>query len=275
MATAIGLIREANELVPVNGDFESYCKTRIKLYTQAIELDPNNSTAYHNRGFVYTSLKNYAQALADFTRAIECDAENDDSYASRGNVYNEIGEYQKAIADLSKSIELNLMLKSRGYFCTSLNYHYIELGKAYRNLKDYRRAEDYFTKAIEEFSLDSEAYYERGLVYYECGDYERALADFNKAFEYGFADNRNNWSEKLIAFYGYNGRWAMFHKKRGDTHFNLKNYPEAVADFSRAIELAPNFAEAYQNRGICYKYLDDGLKAEADFARAEELEGRN
>lgn len=140
MASALSLIREANNLIPVNGDYESYCKATINLLTKAIELEPNNSTAYHNRGFSHHALKNYSQAISDYTKAIEFDPENHDSYCGRGCVYNDIGEYEKAVADLKKSIELNFLWKRRGYWTSGPGYCYEELGKAYYNLKDYARA---------------------------------------------------------------------------------------------------------------------------------------
>jgi tetratricopeptide (TPR) repeat protein len=41
---------------------------------------------------------------------------------------------------------------------------------------------------------------------------------------------------------------------------NLKKYEEAARDFTKAIELQPNLAEAYYNRGVMA--YDTGKKAE-------------
>jgi tetratricopeptide (TPR) repeat protein len=51
-------------------------------------------------------------------------------------------------------------------------------------------------------------------------------------------------------------------------------YDRAIAYFNKAIEINPNFAEAYYNRGIAYfgKYQDD--KAIADFTEAIEINPR-
>lgn len=272
MATALSLIREADNLIPVNGDYESYCKAKINILTNAIELEPNNSTAYYNRGFSHYALKNYTQAISDFTKAIEFDPEDDEPYRGRGTVYNDIGEYEKAIDDLTKAVELNFLWKRRGYWTSGSGYCYDELGKAYYNLKDYERAEDYFTKAIEESGFDYDAYYGRGLIYYDLGNYERALADFNKAFDFGFTNNPwsdKSWGEKFVA--DYKDKWALFHQKRGATHYKLKNYVDAVADFSKAIEYNPDNAEFYDIRGRAYVALGETDKASADFSKAENL----
>ena len=52
---------------------------------------------------------------------------------------------------------------------------------------------------------------------------------------------------------------------------NLGQYERAIQDYDKAIELNPNLAEAHQNRGICYKNLGDEAKAQADFDKAKEL----
>ena len=42
-------------------------------------------------------------------------------------------------------------------------------------------------------------------------------------------------------------------------------------DYNKAIQLNPNFAEAYFGRGKCYEAMGDKAKAQADFAKAKEL----
>ena len=51
----------------------------------------------------------------------------------------------------------------------------------------------------------------------------------------------------------------------------LKSYSQAIADYTQAINLNPNFASAYQGRGLCYKAIGRNSEAEKDFAKATEL----
>ena len=48
----------------------------------------------------------------------------------------------------------------------------------------------------------------------------------------------------------------------------------AIADYSKAIERIPEYANAYYNRGNAKKARGDQVGADADFAQAAKLKGR-
>lgn len=58
---------------------------------------------------------------------------------------------------------------------------------------------------------------------------------------------------------------------KGGSKFNLNTYKEALLDFNRAIDLEPDFAEAYYNRGVLKNSMGDKKGAAADFLKAEKL----
>ncbi len=57
----------------------------------------------------------------------------------------------------------------------------------------------------------------------------------------------------------------------GFTHFGVNRYDLAVADFTKAIELDPNYLVAYYNRGVAYFDLGQYDVAIMDFTKAMEL----
>jgi serine/threonine protein kinase len=59
---------------------------------------------------------------------------------------------------------------------------------------------------------------------------------------------------------------------RGAACYALKQYDEAVADFSEAIRLKPDSILAYRNRANCYDAQGRKARAERDRAKAESLE---
>jgi len=66
--------------------------------------------------------------------------------------------------------------------------------------------------------------------------------------------------------------FANAYYNRGTAYNYLKRYEEAIADYIRAIDIDPNFAYAYNGRGIAYKNLKRYEEAIADHTRAIELD---
>ena len=52
------------------------------------------------------------------------------------------------------------------------------------------------------------------------------------------------------------------------------NYEMAAQEFTKAIELDPDYAAAYYNRGLAYGMLGQRQNADADFAKACFLDGK-
>jgi tetratricopeptide (TPR) repeat protein len=59
---------------------------------------------------------------------------------------------------------------------------------------------------------------------------------------------------------------------RGDLLYALERYDDALADYSQAIELDPQWAPAYKGRSAVYTALGDTRKAHADLAHARKLD---
>jgi tetratricopeptide (TPR) repeat protein len=99
----------------------------------------------------------------------------------------------------------------------------------------YRRRADCQYILVPVLAGDVQAYYDRALV-----DYEAALALDPDA-------------------YTYNAHGAIVG--------SLGRLEEAIEEYSQAVELAPQYAETYFNRGYAYKVLGEREAAIADFER--------
>ena len=109
-----------------------------------------------------------------------------------------------------------------------------------------------YTQGIQQDPKDDIAYDRRGSAYYYRGEYAKSIADYNQAIEL-------NKGQEPIEFY-----------MRGLSRQNLGMTEAALDDFTHAITLGYDHANAYIARGRAYTYK--GLKAEAvaDFTRAIE-----
>ena len=82
-------------------------KNAIKLYGEAIELNPTSSSAYFGRACSHGSLKNYQQAIEDYSKTIQIDPNHSEAYKGRGIIYDILKDYKQAIADYSEAIKIN------------------------------------------------------------------------------------------------------------------------------------------------------------------------
>lgn len=92
---------------------------------------------------------------------------------------------------------------------------------------------------------------------------------YQKLYREGVAANKAGRLDEAIALYSK----AIATKKdsadlyfvRGRAYKQRDQYDLALSDFSRAIELNPRYAEAYNHRGILFVGKGDRKRAAADF----------
>ena len=58
---------------------------------------------------------------------------------------------------------------------------------------------------------------------------------------------------------------------RGNAKSDLEDYDGAISDYTKVIELIPDYADAYYNRGFAKASLDDNIGAISDFTKVIEL----
>ena len=122
------------------------------------------------------------------------------------------------------------------------------------NLKqrEYERAIEHYTKAIELKSDFPDAYMNRGIIYAAKSDFDRAIEDYNMAIKL-----------KPDHAGAYNNRGLAYDDK-GD-------FDRAIEDYNKAIQLMPEFVEAYNNRGASYHKKGDFDRAIENYNKAIQI----
>jgi Tfp pilus assembly protein PilF len=92
--TAIRLIHEAIDRSD-DGDYE----VAITLLTRAIEVDPMNPQAYHERAMALLNMDREGEALVDFNRALELDPKFPGARAWRARTLSALGEHRASAED--------------------------------------------------------------------------------------------------------------------------------------------------------------------------------
>ena len=96
----------------------------IKLFDEAIELNPQNAQAWYRRSSAYHLLKQYNLAIKDCDKAIELNPNYYDAYFLRYNAHACLKQYEMAIQDLNKIIEIFPEKRQNTYLDLTLFYLY-------------------------------------------------------------------------------------------------------------------------------------------------------
>tara|TARA_B110000879_G_scaffold116974_1_gene155672 strand:- start:17 stop:745 length:729 start_codon:yes stop_codon:yes gene_type:complete len=211
---------------------------------------------FYNSGLDKGNLEDYNGAIADFTKAIELNPDDADTYYNRGTTKVKLKDYNGAIADFTKAISLKPFADC-----------YVNRGHCKADLEDYEGAIADFTKAIELNPNDESAYYQRGGA--KLFTNESSCPDMKKACELG-SELGCGFSEKFCISFG---QTASYFLESGNAKKNLKDYEGAIADYTKAISLNPDYANAYNNRGICKEIL--GQPYCSDWKKGCELGNQN
>jgi tetratricopeptide (TPR) repeat protein len=148
--------------------------TKINYFTRAIELNPELSAAYEERGMLYYFQEHYTKMIRDFLKVIKLSPDNANGYTMLGVAYFKKNDYDSAVSNLTRAIELKPKLaEAYGY-----------RAEAYRLKGMLVPAVQDATRAIEiggNKRTIGKTYSTRAKAYRELGDVERAEADLKKA----------------------------------------------------------------------------------------------
>lgn len=219
----------------------------IDFYTEAIQLNPNNTNAYCERADTYKKRNNIGDidnAIADYTKVIKLDPNNTKARNELVTAYYKKDDVDKVIACLTEAI---------GYNPKNTDL-YIDRGNAYAYRGDYDSVTSNYKEAT--FRL-KQNYADACLL---CGNAYGKKSDYNSAIEYYNEAIRLN-PQSMAA---YSGR-GYAHMRNGD------NY-SAIEDYNMAITLEPNDPSLYRDRADVYEKNGECELAKIDRANADKLE---
>jgi len=229
----------------------------LRHYEAALARDPNCALAYASRGVLAWRLSQDREAaLADLGRALILDPSSAYARSNRGAIYSLEGRAADAIADFDVALEQRPRdagsLVSRGSA-------FIQLGERRAALADFEAAHA-ISPGLENVLLNI------GVCHDELGNYEQALAAYEEALE------RRTVSSLGDVYYN-----------RGTTYTRLKRHEEAVADFTRSLEIDPSRADVRVNRALanlelgrleaCLQDCDAALAGDLSMEQARIVQG--
>lgn len=269
----------------------------IAEYSEAIELNPGFADAYAQRALAVLLEQEYYLTMDCLNEAAIRDAEKAlaldpaigldrrlaRAYAFQGGCYYEDRKYDEAAASYAKAMELDPDIS-----CREPSTVYIDQIEQDLHDQQYDRAIMYIGKALAFEPEDTEYYYHklaeayhgRGMENLYCPEPDDAIADLSKAIELDRA-NAEHYSGRASIYStlaDYYWDKADYYWCQNETELYeecltefIDSNNKAIADFTKAVELAPECAEFHFRRGQCYAGNGDYVEAITDFTKAIEL----
>jgi lipoprotein NlpI len=205
-------------------------------FNKAVELKPDNATAYDDRGIVKRAKGDLDGALADYNKCIELKPDDTYAYNNRGLLRKARGDLDGALADYNKSIELNPKFAGAYHSRGCLRYDAQKFPDA---LIDFRTEDEL------DASLDY-GHFRVWLIRARLGEKEAATKELQAYLDNRKTGKPDDWAAQIARFLA--GELAE------------PEFLKAAENADRTKE-AGQLCEAWFYAGT--KYLIDGDKAKA------------
>jgi tetratricopeptide (TPR) repeat protein len=216
-----------------------------------MQLNPDEDARYVlflTRGILHFNQRELDQAANDFRSALALKPRQYNAYLNLAQVYLAQRKFARAAKQLGTA------LRFRPPVAVIVGYH-VERGRNLLGDKRYAEALRACMAALKLVPHQALPHRLRGRALLALGRYEQAERAFDQYL-------RNGGAAVSDIFRG-----------RGLARMKLARYPEAVEDYTRALERAPD-GDIYQHRGWAYFFADAWQLALRDFSKAIALDPR-
>ncbi|WP_317898666.1 tetratricopeptide repeat protein [Aurantibacillus circumpalustris] len=277
----------------------------LKEINAELLKDASNASLYNKRALVYLKLREFPEAENDCKRAIKIDStqalfhltlvdiyfsenktrdskelleatakrfpNNTEALLKLAELYFLVRRYQDGIEYVNKTLKINENLAKA---------YYIK-GSIYRESGDTARAISSLETAVEQDNKYVDAFYDLGILY-GARKNPLAIEYYNNVLRVDPTNPTANYAKaKLLQDLGKideaiklyeailttNKTCENCYYNLGAIYLEIKKDPKkALEEFTKAIEINPNYVEAYFARGYTYSKLKDKESAKADYA---------
>lgn len=222
---------EIGDIFEERGDYES----AEQAYGTAATQQPTNFDAQFGHGRVLQLLNRVAEAVRAYLRALAIRPDNFDANLALASAYLQIDGPAQALPYAQRSVQLN----------PSSGAAHANLGSVYQALSRHREAVEQYQAAAELMELTP------ALLL-------NMAASLGKIERYEEMINTLDAAQRIEPS-------AVISERIGFAQFKLRRFDEAMAAFTRAVEIDPNHFPAHNGLGVCYlnQYILSG-KADPD-----------
>ena len=258
--------------------------------------------AYENRGTAYLNKRDYKRAIADLTKALELNP-NAVAYAARSRAYEALGNKEKAKADHDRSFELASSKKGAipasevaacekscaeaeremEFFCTEdpelphslraaiiqecrqlmiMDHSVCSLRCRYPAFGGKIRGKNYIRELVKKYTKSQPRKVDVDVLR-DCKQHKDGQRRMQACTQ---VLSQKEWSDEVRS-HAYLSRGVIYAKERDNE--------KAIADFTQAIKLKPNFSAAISARGGAYEQNGNKEAAAAEYRAALKIDPSN
>jgi len=194
------------------------------------------------------------ETILKFQKAVERNPTDGVAHSNLGVAYAQQGRWEDAIVEYKKALEINPR-DAMAHFNLGCAYEYnaqaIRYGEGFRAdeaLSEYK-------KALEIDPHYTDIHNNLGRLYFKTGQYSEAVEEFNKALaidpSYRHSQINLEIVQEILA--GKLKIEAYNHYEKASFYDEIDKFEEAIAEYKRAIEIDPDYAQAFTSLGSVYE----------------------
>lgn len=214
----------------------------IGAYTSAIKMQPRDALLFSGRAESYREVGDWTHTISDYSEAIALQPNDEILRRLRGLAYDHQGDYNNAIADFVEATRL-APNSARGYSLWASALEHAHRGEESIEVIEH---------AIRLMPADVSLRHDLALALEHRGDYASAIKEYQAILRISPAD--------------VDARIFL-----ADDETTLGQYQDAARDYEIASRAAPDKGNLLHGRAQLSFYTGDFRRADADFARWQEL----
>lgn len=229
----------------------------LEIINRIENLEPGNEDCYILKAGIYSQQRNYKEAIRALKKAISIAGEEDtdDLYVDLAFEYENLKEWNKAIECLHKALKINSENEAALY----------ELAYCYEMSDSHESGIQFFNNFIDNNPYSFTAWYNLGNMFVRKGLYEKAIdaydyciaineyfssAYFNKANALASLERYQQAIDCYAQTMNYEEPQAITFCYIGECYEKMGNTTLAYENFLKAVEMAPDMAEAWVGLAI-------------------------
>lgn len=242
----------------------------IDMYDKIIEIEPQSSVAWSNKGCLLNEMGKPEEALEACEKALKIDPDLELAWRNKGDCLVALDRYDEAVDAYDEALRIDP--ENPGALCGKASILLFIMG-------ENEEALEACEKGLEAYPQSWILWQNKGIALYFSGRQEEALAAYDKALELnprfamawmniGIIYEKLGETDKALEAYdtalSIDPYYSIVWYNKGNLYYNSENYEEAIYAYDKCLEMNPGFEGAWLNKAYALYYLGrykDSLEA--------------